>query len=138
MRDLQANNKIDVRFKRSEDNTSDIMTKHATRDIHEKHTNNIRGGTLVCQKEDVKLDHPEGQWTDKQTAKCTQNTTTSSTNHSTTGPDSTNVRANSRQDDPLKSAKRKPSSSQVTTRYSLGPKLGNIIGPKIGKLFGPG
>jgi hypothetical protein len=32
------------------------MTKNKTRDIHEKHTNNIRNGTLVFWKEDVAQD----------------------------------------------------------------------------------
>jgi hypothetical protein len=56
MRELQDKKAIDVRFKRSEDNSSDIMTKNATRDIHEKHTNKIINGTLDFWKEDVKQD----------------------------------------------------------------------------------
>jgi hypothetical protein len=34
MRELQAKKDIDVRFKRSEENSADIMTKNTTRDIH--------------------------------------------------------------------------------------------------------
>jgi hypothetical protein len=56
MRELQANKSIDVRFKRSEKNSSDIMTKNTTRDIHERHTENIKNGTLDFWKEDVKQD----------------------------------------------------------------------------------
>jgi len=56
MRELQTNKKIDVRFKRSENNSSDIMTKNTTRDIHEKHSKNIKNGTLDFWKEDVKQD----------------------------------------------------------------------------------
>ena len=56
MRDLQDNKTIDVRFKRSEDNSADIMTKNTTRDIHEKHSNKIQNGILDFWKEDVKQD----------------------------------------------------------------------------------
>ena len=38
MRELQAKKDLDERFKRSEENSADIMTKNTTRDIHEKHT----------------------------------------------------------------------------------------------------
>ena len=56
MRELQDKKAINVRFKRSEDNSSDIMTKNATRDIHEKHNDKIVNGTLDFWKEDVKQD----------------------------------------------------------------------------------
>jgi hypothetical protein len=47
---------LDVRFKRSENNSADIMTKNTTRDVHEKHSKSIRKGTLEFWKEDVKQD----------------------------------------------------------------------------------
>jgi hypothetical protein len=47
---------LDVRFKRSEENSADIMTKNTTRDIHEKPTKKIRNGTLAFWKEDVTQD----------------------------------------------------------------------------------
>jgi hypothetical protein len=56
MRDLQAKKDLDFRFKRSEENSADIMTKNTTRDIHEKHTKKIRKGTLAFWREDVTQD----------------------------------------------------------------------------------
>jgi hypothetical protein len=56
MRDLQDKKELDVRFKRSENNSSDIMTKYTTRDVHDKHTQQVRNGTLPFRKEDVKQD----------------------------------------------------------------------------------
>ena len=56
MRDLIAEDKLDIRFVRSEDNSSDICTKNTPRDIFEKHTFKIRKGILDCWKEDVKTD----------------------------------------------------------------------------------
>jgi hypothetical protein len=53
MRELQAKKDLDVRFKRSEENSADIMTMNTTRDIQEKHTKRIRNGTLAFWKEDV-------------------------------------------------------------------------------------
>ena len=55
MRDLQEKKALDVRFKRSEDNSADIMTKNTTRDVHDKHSKSIRKGTLEFWKEDVKI-----------------------------------------------------------------------------------
>jgi hypothetical protein len=56
MRELQAKKDLNVRFKRSEENPADIMTKNTTRDMHEKNTKNIRNGTLGFWKEDVTQD----------------------------------------------------------------------------------
>lgn len=53
MRNLQKDKHIDIRFKRSENNSSDIMTKNTTKEIHEKHSERIRNGTLNFRKEDV-------------------------------------------------------------------------------------
>jgi hypothetical protein len=55
-RDLQDKKELDVRFKRSENNSADIMTKNTTRDVHDKHTQQVRDGTLPFWKEDVKQD----------------------------------------------------------------------------------
>jgi hypothetical protein len=56
MRELQAKGDISIRFKRSADNMSDIMTKNTTREIHERHSKRIKYGTLDFWKEDVKQD----------------------------------------------------------------------------------
>jgi hypothetical protein len=56
LRDLRDNKRLDIRFKRSEDNASDIMTKNTPRAIHFRHTKSIRSGTLTCWREDVKSD----------------------------------------------------------------------------------
>jgi hypothetical protein len=56
MREMQAKKDLDVRFKRSGENSADIMTKNTTRYIHEKHTKNIRNRTLAFWKEDVTQD----------------------------------------------------------------------------------
>jgi hypothetical protein len=56
MRDLLMEKRMDIRFIRSEDNSSDICTKNTPRDLHEKHSTMIRDGTLQCWKEDVKTD----------------------------------------------------------------------------------
>jgi hypothetical protein len=52
MRDLQDNKALDIRFKRSENN----MTKNTTREVLDKHTQQIRNSTLPFWKEDVKQD----------------------------------------------------------------------------------
>jgi hypothetical protein len=46
MRDLQEKKDLDVRFKRSENNSAESMTKNTTRDPHEKHSKSIRKSTL--------------------------------------------------------------------------------------------
>jgi uncharacterized membrane protein len=56
MRDLQDNKALDVRFKISENISADIMTKNTTREIHDKHAQQIRNGTLPFWNEDVKQD----------------------------------------------------------------------------------
>jgi hypothetical protein len=63
MRDLQDNKALDVRFKRSENNSADIMTKNTTRDVHDKHTQQIRNCTLPFWKEDVKQDSSVPEFT---------------------------------------------------------------------------
>jgi hypothetical protein len=63
MRDLQEKKDLDVRFKRSENNLADIMTKNITRDIHDKHSKSIRKGTLEVWKEDVKQDSSVSEFT---------------------------------------------------------------------------
>jgi len=56
MRDLKAEDRIDIRFVRSEDNYADIATKNTEKATHDKHANSIRNGTLKCWMEDVKAD----------------------------------------------------------------------------------
>jgi hypothetical protein len=58
MRDLQDKKELDVRFKRSENNLADIMTNNTPREIHDKHTQQVRDGALPFWKEDVKQDAP--------------------------------------------------------------------------------
>jgi hypothetical protein len=47
---------IPVRFKRSENNSADIMTKNTTRDVYDKHNQKVRAGNLPFWKEDAKQD----------------------------------------------------------------------------------
>jgi hypothetical protein len=54
---------LDVRFKRSENNSADIMTKNMTRDVHDKHSKSIRKDTLEFWKEDVKQDTSVSEFT---------------------------------------------------------------------------
>jgi hypothetical protein len=63
MRDLQERKELDVRFKRSENNSADIMTKSTTKDIHDKHIKNIRNVSLPFWKEDVKQDSSVTEFT---------------------------------------------------------------------------
>jgi hypothetical protein len=56
LRDLHGTKRLIVRFKRSKDNSSDIMTKNTPRAIHLQHTKSIRPGMLTCWREDVKSD----------------------------------------------------------------------------------
>ena len=56
LRDLQSTKQIDIRYVRSENNPADIMTMNKTKDIYQKHSDNIRSGSLACWKEDVKSD----------------------------------------------------------------------------------
>ena len=55
LRDLQGS-KLDIRFVRSENNSSDIMTKNTPNELFQRHTGRIRNGYLTCWKEDVKSD----------------------------------------------------------------------------------
>jgi hypothetical protein len=67
MSDLQDRKELDVRFKRSEENnSSDIMTTNPTKDIHDKHIQQIRNGSLPFWKEDVKLDSSATEFTHSQ------------------------------------------------------------------------
>jgi hypothetical protein len=50
MRDLQDKKELNVRFKRSEDNSADIMTKNTPREIHGKHTHQVRDGAFPFWK----------------------------------------------------------------------------------------
>jgi hypothetical protein len=56
LRDLQTSKRIDIRYIRSENNPADIMTKNTGKDLYQKHTEEIRTGSLACWKEDVKSD----------------------------------------------------------------------------------
>jgi hypothetical protein len=66
MRDLHDSKALDVRFKGSENNSVDIMTKNTTRKISDKHTQQIRNGTLPFWKEDVKQDSSVTEFTKSQ------------------------------------------------------------------------
>jgi hypothetical protein len=63
MRDLQDRKELDVIFKRSENNSAAIMTKNTTKYIHEKHIKQIRNGSLLFWKEDVKQDSSVTEFT---------------------------------------------------------------------------
>jgi hypothetical protein len=63
IRDLQDKKEVDVRFKRSENNAADIMTNNTTRDVHDKHTQQVRDGTLPLWKENVKQDDSVTEYT---------------------------------------------------------------------------
>jgi hypothetical protein len=54
--DLHEDGQLEVSFKRSEENSADIITKNTPRSIHEKHTAMIRSGTLTCWRDNVKND----------------------------------------------------------------------------------
>jgi hypothetical protein len=75
MRDLQDNKALDVRFKRSENNSGDIMTKNTTREVHDKHTQQIRNGALPFWKEDVKQDISVAEFTKSQSLSASTVTT---------------------------------------------------------------
>jgi hypothetical protein len=90
MRDLQDNQALDVRFKRSENNSTDIMTKNKTREDHDKHTQQIRSGTLPFWKEDVKQDSFVTEFTKSQSLAAS--TVTTSRGDSSTSTDSVQSR----------------------------------------------
>jgi len=56
IRDLIRERKLEIKFVRSEDNPADIMTKNTNRDLFQKHSHNIKEGTLPCWREDVNSD----------------------------------------------------------------------------------
>jgi hypothetical protein len=56
LHDLHGTKRLEVRFKRLEDNSADIMTKNIPRAIHFQYTKGIHSGTLTCWREDVKSD----------------------------------------------------------------------------------
>jgi hypothetical protein len=66
MRDLQDKKELNVRFKRSENNSADIMTKNTPREINYKHTQQVRDGILPFWKEDVKQDGSVTEFTSSQ------------------------------------------------------------------------
>jgi hypothetical protein len=66
MRDLQDKKELDVRFKRSENNSADIMTKNTPMEIHDKHTQQVRDGALPFWTEDVKQDGSVTEFTSSQ------------------------------------------------------------------------
>jgi hypothetical protein len=57
---------LDVRFKSSENHSADIMTKNATKDIHDKHIKQIRHVSLPFWKQDVKQDSSATEFTHSQ------------------------------------------------------------------------
>jgi hypothetical protein len=67
MRDLQDRKELDVRFKRSESNSEDIMRKNTTKDIHDKHIKQTRNSSLPFWKDDVKQDSSVTEFTHSQT-----------------------------------------------------------------------
>jgi len=60
MRNLLEDKRLEIRFVRSEDNSSDICTKNTPKDIHDKHALKIKDGKLDCWKEDVKSKPSKG------------------------------------------------------------------------------
>jgi hypothetical protein len=56
LRELVAKKLLEVKFIKSENNTSDITTKNIPGALHEKHTTNIKQGHLNFWKEDVQTD----------------------------------------------------------------------------------
>jgi hypothetical protein len=44
VKDMIKDGDLELRFVRSDDNTADILTKHAREEIHKKHSNNIYEG----------------------------------------------------------------------------------------------
>jgi hypothetical protein len=66
MRDLQDRKALDVRFKRSENSSADIMTKNTTREVHDIHTQQIRNGILPFWEEYVKQEGSVTEFTKSQ------------------------------------------------------------------------
>ena len=65
LRDLIQDKKIEIRFVRSENNSSDITTKNTPAPIHNLHTAMIKDGKLKCWKEDVVTDSSVIQFHEK-------------------------------------------------------------------------
>jgi hypothetical protein len=65
LRDLMQDKRIEVRFIRSENNSSDITTKNTSAPIHNLHTEMIKEGKLKCWKEDVVTDSSVTQFHEK-------------------------------------------------------------------------
>jgi hypothetical protein len=86
MRDLQDKKGLDVRFKRSENNSADIMTKNTPREIHDRHTHQVKDGALPLWKEDVKQDGSVTEFTSSQSriSSSVSSSPSSSNNTSTT------------------------------------------------------
>jgi hypothetical protein len=63
MRDQQDKKELYTRFKRSENNSADIMIENTPREIHDKHTQQVRGGVLPFWKLDVKQDSSMTEFT---------------------------------------------------------------------------
>jgi hypothetical protein len=47
-KNLIKTGRLDIRFKRSENNSADIMTKNLPRYLHQKQADGIREGTMAC------------------------------------------------------------------------------------------
>jgi hypothetical protein len=62
--DLVPYKRIEIRFIRKENNSSDITTKSTPQALHNEHTNMIKQGRLRCWKEDVKTDRTVTQFQD--------------------------------------------------------------------------
>jgi Reverse transcriptase (RNA-dependent DNA polymerase) len=56
IRELVETGWFTVMYVKTNDNAADILNKHAVEKIHRKHADAIRGGTLNCWREDVKMD----------------------------------------------------------------------------------
>jgi uncharacterized membrane protein len=85
MRDLHDSKALDVRFKRSQNNSADIMTKNTTREVHDKYTQQIRNGTLPFWKEDVKQDSYVTEFTKSQSLAVSTITTSPGDSSASTG-----------------------------------------------------
>jgi hypothetical protein len=83
MRDLQDKKELDARFKRSENNSADIMNKNTPREIHDKHTQQVRDGALPFWKEDVKQDGSMTEFTSSKSRISTSLTSSPSTSNTT-------------------------------------------------------
>jgi hypothetical protein len=85
MRDLRDSKALDVRLKRSKNNSAGIMTKNTTSEAHDKHTQKIRNGTLPFWKEDVKQDSSVTEFTKSQSLAASTVTTSPGDSSISTG-----------------------------------------------------